>query len=131
MEWPEQSEHPYVPSEFETGDIANGEFLLADVYRALRESPQWNETLLIVSYDEHGGTLYCELCVFLKTRSKFENLTFNRLNLKILLSNILFIQKDCTIMFHLQKQEFQIQMEESQLTLHLISTDLDSEFHLS
>lgn len=36
-------------------DVAAGEQLLHDVYYTLRESPQWNETLLIITYDEHGG----------------------------------------------------------------------------
>jgi len=36
-------------------DVALGEQLIHDVYYALRNSPVWNETLLIVTYDEHGG----------------------------------------------------------------------------
>jgi phospholipase C len=36
-------------------DVAEGEALLKQVYEAVRASPQWNETLLIVTYDEHGG----------------------------------------------------------------------------
>lgn len=36
-------------------DIAEGEALLKQIYETLRASPQWNETLLIVTYDEHGG----------------------------------------------------------------------------
>lgn len=36
-------------------DVALGEALLARVYNALRASPVWNETALIVTYDEHGG----------------------------------------------------------------------------
>ena len=36
-------------------DVALGEQFIHDVYYALRNSPQWNETLLIVTYDEHGG----------------------------------------------------------------------------
>jgi phospholipase C len=36
-------------------DVALGEQLIHDVYEALRNSPQWNQTLLIVTYDEHGG----------------------------------------------------------------------------
>ena len=35
--------------------IALGERLIHDVYRALRDGPAWNETLLVVTYDEHGG----------------------------------------------------------------------------
>jgi phospholipase C len=36
-------------------DVAMGEQLIHDVYRALRDGPGWNQTLLIVTYDEHGG----------------------------------------------------------------------------
>jgi phospholipase C len=36
-------------------DVALGEQLIHDVYAALRSSPLWNQTLLIVTYDEHGG----------------------------------------------------------------------------
>eukprot|EP00041_Stephanoeca_diplocostata_P022889 m.552860 g.552860 ORF g.552860 m.552860 type:complete len:774 (+) comp22168_c0_seq14:39-2360(+) len=36
-------------------DVALGERLMKDVYEALRASPQWNETLLIITMDEHGG----------------------------------------------------------------------------
>lgn len=36
-------------------DVANGQKLVKEVYETLRGSPQWNETLLIITYDEHGG----------------------------------------------------------------------------
>ncbi|PKU80019.1 phospholipase C [Dendrobium catenatum] len=36
-------------------DVGNGQRLVKEVYEMLRGSPQWNESLLIVSYDEHGG----------------------------------------------------------------------------
>ena len=36
-------------------DMSQGEQLLHDVYYALRASPLWNQTLLIITYDEHGG----------------------------------------------------------------------------
>src|SRR6266545_876797 len=32
-----------------------GQAFLASVYAALANSPQWNNTLLVVTYDEHGG----------------------------------------------------------------------------
>jgi phospholipase C len=35
--------------------MALGEQLIRDAYAALRASPQWNGTLLFVTYDEHGG----------------------------------------------------------------------------
>jgi phospholipase C len=35
--------------------VALGEQLIHDVYYALRNGPNWNQTLLIITYDEHGG----------------------------------------------------------------------------
>lgn len=42
------SQHP-------VGDMALGEQLIHDVYETLRASPQWSKTLLVITYDEHGG----------------------------------------------------------------------------
>jgi phospholipase C len=42
------SEHPNY-------DVALGEQLIHDVYEALRTGPGWNQTLFILTYDEHGG----------------------------------------------------------------------------
>ena len=36
-------------------NVAPGEQLIHDVYYALRNGPSWNDTLLIITYDEHGG----------------------------------------------------------------------------
>lgn len=36
-------------------DVALGEQLIHDVYYAVRNGPAWSQTLLIVTYDEHGG----------------------------------------------------------------------------
>jgi len=36
-------------------DVLHGENLIADVYEAVRKSPLWQDTLLVVTYDEHGG----------------------------------------------------------------------------
>lgn len=38
-----------------TGLVSAGEKLLKDVYEAVRSSPQWDEILLIISFDETGG----------------------------------------------------------------------------
>jgi phospholipase C len=35
--------------------ILAGEKLIADVYNSLRASPQWQESLLLIVWDEHGG----------------------------------------------------------------------------
>ncbi|MFC6704894.1 alkaline phosphatase family protein [Flexivirga alba] len=36
-------------------DVALGEQLILDVYRALYDGPDWESTLFILTYDEHGG----------------------------------------------------------------------------
>ncbi|KAL0318885.1 UNVERIFIED_CONTAM: Non-specific phospholipase C6 [Sesamum angustifolium] len=45
---PANDDHP-------SHDVANGQKLVKEVYETLRASPQWNETLLVITYDEHGG----------------------------------------------------------------------------
>ncbi|MGH8142980.1 MAG: alkaline phosphatase family protein [Steroidobacteraceae bacterium] len=42
------SQHP-------TGSVAAGEAFIGSIYRALRRSAIWNDSLLFVTYDEHGG----------------------------------------------------------------------------
>jgi phospholipase C len=36
-------------------EVSQGESFLKDLYEAIRASPQWNTTALIITYDEHGG----------------------------------------------------------------------------
>jgi phospholipase C len=43
-----QSQHPM-------DDVRNGEALIKDVYEAIRNSPVWASSMLIVTHDEHGG----------------------------------------------------------------------------
>ncbi len=44
------SDHP------EMGPNVNlGQLLIATIYRALAESPQWNKTMFVITYDESGG----------------------------------------------------------------------------
>ncbi|MBV9927020.1 MAG: phosphoesterase [Acidobacteria bacterium] len=40
-------------------DVYGGEHLLAAVYEAVRNSPYWETSLLVVTYDEHGGLYDC------------------------------------------------------------------------
>lgn len=35
--------------------VTLGEQLIADVYNCLRKGPAWTQTLLVITYDEHGG----------------------------------------------------------------------------
>ncbi|KAJ3359078.1 hypothetical protein HDU91_005016 [Kappamyces sp. JEL0680] len=51
----------YIDPDFSKNDnhpphsLSNGEGFLNDIYTSLRASPQWNSTLFVVIYDEHGG----------------------------------------------------------------------------
>jgi phospholipase C len=42
------SQHP-------SDDVARGEALIKGVYEAIRQSPHWESSLLVITYDEHGG----------------------------------------------------------------------------
>ena len=58
MVWgPENDMHPECnPYEFYgPSNLHRGEALLATVYNALRKSPDWESTLLVIIFDEHGG----------------------------------------------------------------------------
>lgn len=45
---PANDDHP-------SHDVARGQKLVKEVYETLRASPQWNESALLITYDEHGG----------------------------------------------------------------------------
>ncbi|KAL0371057.1 UNVERIFIED_CONTAM: Non-specific phospholipase C2 [Sesamum angustifolium] len=45
---PANDDHP-------SHDVYQGQMFVKEVYETLRGSPQWNETLLVITYDEHGG----------------------------------------------------------------------------
>jgi phospholipase C len=36
-------------------DVTSGEKFLKAIYETIRNSPHWNDSLLIITYDEHGG----------------------------------------------------------------------------
>ncbi|CAN7670698.1 phosphoesterase [Trinickia sp. LjRoot230] len=69
-------------------DVAKGEQLIYDVYRALRDGPGWNDTLLIITYDEHGGN-YDHIAPPNTATApdasigEFDNFDFKRLGLRI------------------------------------------------
>lgn len=53
---------PWTPEDFTCGnsqhpldDVTRGEQLIKDTYEAVRNSPHWENSLIIVTYDEHGG----------------------------------------------------------------------------
>jgi phospholipase C len=47
-EWKANDQHP-------PHDVKLGEYLIAEVYDALRSSQFWEKSLLVILYDEHGG----------------------------------------------------------------------------
>jgi phospholipase C len=47
---PSSSNDDHPPS-----DVMAGQELVLKLYNALRNSPQWDSTLLVITYDEHGG----------------------------------------------------------------------------
>ncbi len=46
---------PLGPTLLEKSSVLAGELLIHDVYCAVRSGLAWNKTLLIITYDEHGG----------------------------------------------------------------------------
>ena len=42
------SQHP-------ADDVTRGERFLKDIYESIRSSPHWEQSVLIITYDEHGG----------------------------------------------------------------------------
>jgi hypothetical protein len=46
--YPASDQHP-------DHDVSIGDQLIKSVYDAVRASPLWNKTALIITYDEHGG----------------------------------------------------------------------------
>ena len=71
--------------------IARGEHFLKDIYETLRKSPAWNETLLVITYDEHGGfwdhvpvpTVGVPAPDDVEASYPLENYTFDRLGVRI------------------------------------------------
>ncbi len=49
------SEDGFANSQHAPYDVRYGEHWIADVYEMLRASPIWEDTLLVITYDEHGG----------------------------------------------------------------------------
>ncbi|KAM7522969.1 hypothetical protein LguiA_012871 [Lonicera macranthoides] len=45
---PANDDHP-------SHDVYQGQMFVKEVYEILRASPQWNQTLFVITYDEHGG----------------------------------------------------------------------------
>lgn len=48
-------EHPPIDDIFVNSSVLAGELLINRVYQAVRKGKHWDKTLLIITYDEHGG----------------------------------------------------------------------------
>ncbi|MCB9136533.1 MAG: phosphoesterase [Anaerolineales bacterium] len=48
-------QHPPISDVVVTSSVLAGEQLIHEVYKAIRNGPAWEKTLLIITYDEHGG----------------------------------------------------------------------------
>ncbi len=59
----------------------NGQELIAAVYRALAQSPQWKHCMLVVAYDEHGG--YFDHVAPPKTADDFAAQGFDQLGFRV------------------------------------------------
>jgi phospholipase C len=53
---------PWTPADFTCGtsqhpldDVTRGEKLIKEVYEVVRNSPHWESSLIVITYDEHGG----------------------------------------------------------------------------
>lgn len=65
-------------------DVRNGEKLIAQTYEAVRTSPVWEKTLLVILYDEHGG-IYDHVAPGPATPpdSKTTRFAFNRFGVRV------------------------------------------------
>ena len=57
-EFPATCQHP-------DKDVTKGERLMKRIYEALRNSTLWNDTLLVIFYDEHGGVSDLSFCLYI------------------------------------------------------------------
>lgn len=48
--------HPPLEHKFlETSSVSGAELLVHDIYRSIRNGKGWNKTMLVITFDEHGG----------------------------------------------------------------------------
>ena len=70
-------------------DVVAGEQFLYDIWQAVSQSPAWPETLLMITYDEHGGTYdhvhppFGAATPDAKSNPGQEGFTFNRFGVRV------------------------------------------------
>ena len=55
IDHPTSDQHPASPGSPDACSMARGEQFIRRIWEAVSTSPQWKSTILIVTYDEHGG----------------------------------------------------------------------------
>jgi phospholipase C len=70
-------------------DVVAGEQFLFDIWQAVSQSPAWSESLLMITYDEHGGTYdhvhppFGAACPDAKSNPGKEGFTFDRFGVRV------------------------------------------------
>lgn len=70
-------------------DVVAGEHFLWNIWQAVSQSPSWPQTLLLITYDEHGGTYdhvmppWGATCPDEKSNPGEEGFTFNRFGVRV------------------------------------------------
>jgi phospholipase C len=70
-------------------DVVAGEKFLYDIWQAVSKSPAWSETLLMITYDEHGGTYdhvhppFGAACPDAKSNPGKEHFAFDRFGVRV------------------------------------------------
>lgn len=70
-------------------DVVAGEHFLWNIWQAVSQSPSWPQTLLLITYDEHGGTYdhvmppWGAICPDEKSNPGEEGFTFDRFGLRV------------------------------------------------
>ena len=70
-------------------DVRAGEQFLFEIWQAVSQSPAWHNTLLVISYDEHGGTYdhvmppWNATCPDAQSNPGQQGFTFNRFGVRV------------------------------------------------
>jgi phospholipase C len=70
-------------------DVRAGEQFLFEIWQAVSQSPTWKNTLLVITYDEHGGTYdhvmppWNASCPDAKSNPGQQGFTFNRFGVRV------------------------------------------------
>lgn len=70
-------------------DVVAGELFLFEIWQAVRQSPKWEQTVLIITFDEHGGTYdhvmppWNAVCPDEKSNPGQQGFSFNRFGVRV------------------------------------------------